>query len=99
MRKGERFNQKMVLEKTSRGYGSVNVWCGIIGHNKTPLIRLQGRVTSETYIWDVLREHVVPFFLLSKDFVAAADIPLFSWPAVSLDLNPIKNVWAASGMH
>ena len=53
-RKGELFNQDMVLEKTNRGYGSVNVWGGIIGYDKTPLIHLQGRVTLETYISDVL---------------------------------------------
>ena len=62
-RKGERFLPQMVLEKTNRGYGSVNVWAGIIGHQKTPLIRLQGRITAETYISDILQEHVVPFFL------------------------------------
>ena len=112
-RKGERFNQNMVLEKTNRGYGSVNVWGGIIGHDKTPLIRLQGRVTSETYISDVLQEHVVPLFLnkpnstlmqdnapphraiITKDFLADANIPILPWPAVSPDLNPIENVWAA----
>ena len=106
-RKGERFNQNMVLEKTNRGYGSVNVWGGIIGHDKTPLIRLQGRVTSETYISDVLQEHVVPLFLnkpnstlmqdnasphraiITKDFLADANISILPWPAVSPDLNLI----------
>ena len=109
-RKGERFNQNMILEKTNRGYGSVNVWGGIIGQHKTPLIRLQGITTAETYIRDVLEDHVMPFFLenpnstfmqdnapphraiLSKDFLADADIPLLTWPAVSPDLNPIGNV-------
>ena len=111
--KGERFNEDMILEKTNRGYGSVNVWGGIIGHQKTPLIRLQGRITADAYIQDVLEAHVLPFFgerpnstfmqdnapphraILTKDYLAEADIPLLSWPAVSPDLNPIENVWAA----
>ena len=36
---------------------------GIIGHNKTPLIRLQGRITAEAYIRNVLEEYVMPLFL------------------------------------
>ena len=81
-------------------YGSVNVWGGIIGHNKTPLIRLQDRVTWETYIRDVLRKHVVQDdapphrAILTKDFLFDADIPLLPGPVVSSNPNPIENVWA-----
>ena len=58
-RKNERFRPEMILEKTNRGYGSVNVWGGIIGHNKTRLIRLHGRVTSEKYINEILKKKTV----------------------------------------
>ena len=33
--------------------------------------------------------------ILTKDYLAEADIPLLSWPAVSPDLNTIGNVWEA----
>ena len=72
-RKGERFLPQMILEKTNRGYGSVNVWAGIIGHHKTSLIRPQGRITAETYIRDILQEHVVPFFLDNSNTIFMQD--------------------------
>ena len=54
-KKEERFHTNMILEKKNRGYGSVNVWGGIFGNVKTPLDRLQGRVTAEVYVHEILR--------------------------------------------
>ena len=51
----------MILEKTNRGYGSVNVWGGIFGNEKTPLVRLNGRVTGDVYVRDILAQQVQPF--------------------------------------
>ena len=49
--KGETLNQDISLEKNdNRGYGSVNVWGGIIGQHKILFIRLQDRITAKTYI-------------------------------------------------
>ena len=56
----ERYEPNMILEKKNRGYGSVNV-SGICAQNETALIRLNGRVTGETYVRDILREQVQPF--------------------------------------
>ena len=60
-KKEERFHMNMILEKKNRGYGSVNVWGGIFGNFKTPLVRLQGRVTADVYVHDILRPYVLPF--------------------------------------
>ena len=60
-RKVETINQDISLEKNNRRYGSVNVWGGIMGPHKISLILLQDRITSETYIWDVKEEYVMPF--------------------------------------
>ena len=56
--KNERFKPEMILEKTNRGYGSVNVWGGIFGNEKTPLVRLNGRVTGDVYVRDILAQQV-----------------------------------------
>ena len=49
----------MILEKkTNRGYGSVNIWGGIFGNVKTPLIRLYGRITGDVYVRGILAEKV-----------------------------------------
>ena len=39
----------------------MNVWGGIFGNVKTPLIRLYGRVTGEIYVRDIIAEKVRPF--------------------------------------
>jgi len=46
----------MILKITNRGYGSVNVWGRIFGNEKTALVRLNGRVTGDVYVRDILAE-------------------------------------------
>ena len=60
-RKGQRFEPNVIYQVTNRGYGSVSIWGGIFGCIKTPLVRINGRLTSDTYIRDILQVHVVPF--------------------------------------
>lgn len=60
-RKGQRFEPNVIYQVTNRGYGSVNIWGGIFGCEKTPLVKINRRLTSDTYIRDILQAHVVPF--------------------------------------
>ena len=39
----------------------VNVWGGIIGDRRTPLIRIRRTLTAQTYIEDILTDVVLPF--------------------------------------
>ena len=59
-RTNQRYNQDMIVETTNKGYGNVMVWGGIIGDRKTQLVRVVGRLTADSYIRDILTDHVVP---------------------------------------
>ena len=60
-RKSQRVDQKMNYHVNNRTYDSINIWGSIFGAMETPLMRINGRLTSETYISYILEAHVVPF--------------------------------------
>ena len=53
-RRGKRFADVCVTERDPFGSGSVLVWGGIMGGNKTRLIIINGNINAQTYIIDVL---------------------------------------------
>ena len=57
----ERFIPETICEFQNRGYGYVNVWGGIIGDRRTPLIRIRRTLTAQTYIEDILTDVVLTF--------------------------------------
>ena len=57
----ERFITETICEFQNRGYVYVNVWGGIIGDRRTPLIRIRRTLTAQTYIEDILTDVVLPF--------------------------------------
>ena len=61
-RTGERYDDDKVQTVQNRGYGTVMVWGGVVGLNRTPLVRLNGRLRSGDYIDQILEEYVVPLF-------------------------------------
>lgn len=65
-RRNERFIPETISEYQNRGYGYVNIWGGIIGERRTPLIRLTRKLNGETYIEDILERFVVPFITEEK---------------------------------
>ena len=60
-RRGERFADACVIERDRFGGGSVFVWGGIIGANKTSLIVINGNINAQTFINDVLAVEALPF--------------------------------------
>ena len=60
-RRNERFAANCVLEADRFGGGSVMMWAAISYNGKTDLVQVQGNLTAQRYIDQILRPHVVPF--------------------------------------
>lgn len=70
-RRNERFADACVMEYDRWGGGSVHFWGGISLLNKTRLVLFDRNVNANTYINDVLRPVVLPFF--RQHFVRGGD--------------------------
>ena len=66
-RRGERYANCCVHETDRWGGGNVMVWGGISFRYRTPLIIIDGTLTSQRYINEVLRPTVVPFLATHRD--------------------------------
>lgn len=60
-RRRERYAQNCLLPVQPFGLGSVMVWGGICGNRKTNLVIVEGNLTAQRYINQVLRPVVLPF--------------------------------------
>ncbi|GFW79716.1 transposable element Tcb1 transposase [Trichonephila clavipes] len=82
------------------------VWGGIGYHSRTPLVRIASTLNSQRYFSEVLEPTVLPYFqvwataVFQQDnarphqrFFANHQIEILHWPARSLDLSPIENMW------
>lgn len=66
-RRGERHAANCILEFNRWGGHSVMVWGGISLNHKTDLVIIDGNMTAQRYIDQVLRPHVVPFLQQHND--------------------------------
>lgn len=60
-RTGERFADCCVMQRDRFGGGSVMVWGGIFGNQKTRLLIIRNNLNARRYIDDVLTPEVIPF--------------------------------------
>ena len=60
-RRGARFAENCLIERDRFGGGSVMVWGGIMGRSKTNLIVVQGNLSAQGYINQILQPEAVPF--------------------------------------
>ncbi|UYV84045.1 Transposase [Cordylochernes scorpioides] len=112
-RRGERSNPAAIVERPTVRQGGIMVWGAIAYDSRSPLLRIQGTMTAQRYVDDVLRPVTLPYLqgvpnsLYQQDNArpqtarisqqALQDMKMLPWPPYSPDLSPIEHVWDIIG--
>ncbi|UYV64831.1 hypothetical protein LAZ67_3002104, partial [Cordylochernes scorpioides] len=112
-RRGERSNPVAIVERPTVRQRGIMVWGAIAYDSRSPLLRIQGTMTAQRYVDDVLRPVTLPYLqgvpnaLYKQDNArphtarisqqALQDVQMLPWPPYSPDLSPIEHVWDIIG--
>ncbi|UYV73358.1 Transposase [Cordylochernes scorpioides] len=112
-RRGERSNPEAIVERPTVRQRGIMVWGAIAYDSRSPLLRIQGTMTAQRYVDDVLRPVTLPYLqgvpnaLYQQDNArphtarisqqALQDVQMLPWPPYSPDLSPIEHVWDIIG--
>ncbi|UYV65822.1 hypothetical protein LAZ67_3005564 [Cordylochernes scorpioides] len=112
-RRGERSNPEAIVERPTVRQRGIMVWGAIAYDSRSPLLRIQGTMTAQRYVDDVLRPVTLPYLqgvpnaLYQQDNArphtarisqqALQDVQMLPWPPYSTDLSPIEHVWDIIG--
>ncbi|UYV65622.1 hypothetical protein LAZ67_3004893 [Cordylochernes scorpioides] len=112
-RRGERSNPAAIVERPTVRQRGIMVWGAIAYDSRSPLLRIQGTMTAQRYVDDVLRPVTLPYLqgvpnaLYQQDNArphtarinqqALQDVQMLPWPPYSPDLSPIEHVWDIMG--
>ncbi|UYV73793.1 K02A2.6-like [Cordylochernes scorpioides] len=112
-RRGERSNPAAIVERPTVRRRGIMVWGAIAYDSRSPLLRIQGTMTAQRYVDDVLRPVTLPYLqgvpnaLYQQDNArphtarisqqALQDVQMLPWPPYSPDLSPIEHVWDIIG--
>ncbi|UYV67201.1 Transposase [Cordylochernes scorpioides] len=112
-RRGERSNPAAIVERPTVRQRGIMVWGAIAYDSRSPLLRIQGTLTAQRYVDDVLRPVTLPYLqgvpnaLYQQDNArphtarisqqALQDVQMLPWPPYSPDLSPIEHVWDIIG--
>ncbi|UYV60213.1 Transposase [Cordylochernes scorpioides] len=108
-RRGERSNPAAIVERPTVRQRGIMVWGAIAYDSRSPLLRIQGTMTAQRYVDDMLRPVTLPYLqgvpnaLYQQDNArphtarisqqALQDVQMLPWPPYSPDLSPIEHVW------
>ncbi|UYV75726.1 Transposase [Cordylochernes scorpioides] len=112
-RRGERSNPAAIVERPTVRQRGIMFWGAIAYDSRSPLLRIQGTMTAQRYVDDVLRPVTLPYLqgvpnaLYQQDNArphtarisqqALQDVQMLPWPPYSPDLSPIEHVWDIIG--
>ncbi|UYV82334.1 Transposase [Cordylochernes scorpioides] len=112
-RRGERSNPAAIVERPTVRQRGIMVWGAIAYDSRSPLLRIQGTMTAQRYVDDVLRPVTLPYLqgvpnaLYQQDNArphtarisqeTLQDVQMLPWPPYSPDLSPIEHVWDIIG--
>ncbi|UYV69796.1 hypothetical protein LAZ67_7000751, partial [Cordylochernes scorpioides] len=112
-RRGERSNPAAIVERHTVRQRGIMVWGAIAYDSRSPLLRIQGTMTAQRYVDDVLRPVTLPYLqgvpnaLYQQDNArphtarisqqVLQDVQMLPWPPYSPDLSPIEHVWDIIG--
>ncbi|UYV66228.1 Transposase [Cordylochernes scorpioides] len=112
-RRGERSNPAAIVERPTVRQRGIMVWGAIAHDSRSPLLRIQGTMTAQRYVDDVLRPVTLPYLqgvpnaLYQQDNArphtarisqqALQDVQMLPWPPYYPDLSPIEHVWDIIG--
>ncbi|UYV74061.1 hypothetical protein LAZ67_11001999, partial [Cordylochernes scorpioides] len=112
-RRGERSNPAAIVERPTVRQRGIMVWGAIAYDSRSPLLRIQGTMTAQRYVDDVLRPVTLPYLqgvpnaLYQQDNArrhtarisqqALQDVQMLPWPPYCPDLSPIEHVWDIIG--
>ncbi|UYV79405.1 hypothetical protein LAZ67_17002495 [Cordylochernes scorpioides] len=112
-RRGERSNPAAIVERPTVRQRGIMVWGAIAYDSRSPLLRIQGTMTAQRYVDDVLRPVTLPYLqgvpnaLYQQDNARPhtarisqqplQDVQMLPWPPYSPGLSPIEHVWDIIG--
>ncbi|UYV61750.1 hypothetical protein LAZ67_1006323 [Cordylochernes scorpioides] len=113
LNRAERSNPAAIVERPTVRQRGIMVWGAIAYDSRSPLLRIQGTMTAQRYVDDVLRPVTLPYLqgvpnaLYQQDNArphtarisqqALQDVQMLPWPPYSPDLSPIEHIWDIIG--
>ncbi|UYV80607.1 hypothetical protein LAZ67_19000941 [Cordylochernes scorpioides] len=112
-RRGEMSNPAAIVERFTVRQREIMVWGAIAYDSRSPLLRIQGTMTAQRYVDDVLRPVTLPYLQGVPNAFYQQDnarphiarisqqalqvVQMLPWPPYSPDLSPIEHVWDIIG--